>query len=226
MSGAIVLLSGGQDSATCLALAKSQKKEVVGLTINYGQRHYLELDAAAKLAELAGVVHRVLDFSDMFQTLDHTSTMVHRTGDDRDVSESHPIHPHLPSSFLPGRNYLLLGFAAIQAFNLGFHTIYTGTCETDYSGYPDCRRSTIDAIQKALSEAMEWEFEILTPLMFLTKVKTVQLMVKLGRLDWYRSTHTCYNNQRPPCGKCPSCILREKGFAEAGIVDPLLYWKG
>lgn len=222
MSGALVLVSGGQDSATCLAMAKKDHEQVEALSIYYGQRHALELEAAANLTRMAGIPHMVLDFFSLFQSLDTSSTMVKRDGDGRDVGEAHPIHKHLPSSFLPGRNYLLLGFAAIRAFNLGFHTIYTGTCQTDYSGYPDCRRSAIDAIQTALSLAMEWHFEILTPLMFLTKAQTVQLMVKLGCLDWYRVSHTCYNNQRPPCGKCPACILRAKGFQGAGVVDPLV----
>jgi 7-cyano-7-deazaguanine synthase len=203
-------------------MATTEYSKVEALTICYGQRHALELEAAATIAKLAGVPHTILDFSDLFRSLDKSSTMVKRDGDIRDVGEAHPIHKHLPSSFLPGRNYLLLGFAAIRAFNLEFHTIYTGTCQTDFSGYPDCRRSAIVAIQEALTAAMEWQFDIFTPLMFLTKAQTVNLMDKLGKLDWYKHTHTCYNNKRPPCGTCPSCTLRAKGFREAGVLDPLL----
>ena len=218
---AVVLLSGGQDSATCLAIADNSFPSVYALSVNYGQRHRLELQMATLLARTVGCHHKVVDFP-VLAELDKTSTMVARDGDERLVSEAHPIHKHLPSSFLPGRNYMLLGLAAVHAFNIGADTIFTGTCQTDYSGYPDCRREAIDAIEYALQMAMDFPaLEIRTPLMYLTKAETVLKMKALNRLHWYAHTHTCYNNMLPPCGKCPSCVLRAKGFIEAGVKDPL-----
>ena len=220
---AVVLLSGGQDSATCLAIACNKYDGVHALSIHYGQRHALELEMAATLCALANVPHTILDFRELFQTLDKTSTMVVRPGDARSVFEAHPIHQHLPSSFLPGRNYLLLGMAAVFAFNLNATQILTGVCQTDFSGYPDCRRPTIDAIENALRLALDFDaLQIRTPLMFLTKAETVQTMQRLGHLGWYEFTQTCYNGKRPPCGTCPACVIRAKGFSEAGIPDPLL----
>ena len=218
---AVVLLSGGQDSATCLAMACDEFPVVSAISFDYGQRHFSELKCAVTLAGIAGVSHRVIPFHSLSQ-LDQSSTMVKREGDKRDVSEAHPIHSHLPSSFLPGRNYLLLGLAAVYAFNLGAETIFTGTCQTDFSGYPDCRREAIDAIQEALRVAMDFKrLAIVTPLMYLTKAETVFEMQVRGKLHWYAHTQTCYNGLRPPCGQCPSCLLRAKGFKEAGIEDPL-----
>lgn len=221
---AVVLLSGGQDSATCLAIAASQYPRVWAISVDYGQRHRTELQMAKLLASaLIGESHHVIVPFPTLAALDSSSTMILHSGDERDVSEAHPIHKHLPSSFLPGRNYLLLGLAAIHAFNLGADTIFAGMCQTDFSGYPDCRREAIDAIQIALQKAMDFPaLDIRTPLMYLTKAQTVDVMQKLGKLDLYRYTQTCYNGKRPPCGICPACKLRAKGFAEAGIKDPLL----
>jgi 7-cyano-7-deazaguanine synthase len=220
---AVVLLSGGQDSATCLALASTKFRKVYAVSFDYGQRHRIELKLAGMLSRLAGCKNHVFVQFPSLAELDQTSTMLKRPGDTRDVSEAHPIHKHLPSSFLPGRNYMLLGLAAVYAFNIGAETIFTGTCQTDFSGYPDCRREAIDAIEEALRIAMDFpHLEILTPLMFRTKAETVLLMQSLGHLDWYAHTQTCYNGKRPPCNTCPACVLRAKGFAEAGIHDPLM----
>jgi len=188
---AVVLLSGGQDSATCLAIACDEFPKVWALSFDYGQRHKSELTMASQLARMANVDHSIVPFPSL-AGLDKSSTMVTREGDARKVSEAHPIHKHLPSSFLPGRNYLLLGLAAVYAFNLGAETIYTGTCQTDFSGYPDCRRSAIDAIEKALQVAMDFpNLEIRTPLMYLTKAETVMEMISRDRLHWYAYTQTC-----------------------------------
>ena len=221
---AVVLLSGGQDSATCLAMAQASGrfKKIYAVNFDYGQRHWIEMACAQALARLAGCEYQRIPFPTLSE-IDGYSTMISRQNETSpDVSAPHPIHKHLPSTFLPGRNYLLLGLAAAFAFNVGASVIFTGTCQTDYSGYPDCREEAIDAIAKALRIAMDFPVVINTPLMHLTKAETVWMMQSLGKLDWYAHTHTCYKGERPPCEECPACVLRAKGFAEAGIHDPLM----
>ena len=128
----------------------------------------------------------------------------------------------LPSTFVPGRNIFFLTIAAAYAYAHGITDIVTGVCQTDYSGYPDCRNATIQALEKTLSLGMDKPFKIHTPLMFLTKAQTVDMIDKLGYFDLLGLTHTCYVGKNPPCQKCPSCILRAKGFKEAKKQDPLI----
>ena len=109
------------------------------------------------------------------------------------------------------------------AYEKKTNIMYTGVCQTDFSGYPDCRQDFINSQEQTLSLALGTKIEINTPLMHLTKKETVLLMNKLNRLEWYEDTHTCYEGARPACGKCPACILRLKGFEQAGIKDPLSY---
>lgn len=210
----LVLLSGGQDSATCLAIAQTEFLHVETLGFYYGQRHQIELEQAKSLAKMVQVPFEILDLSLLSQlthnSLTHSGLKI----------ETKP--GELPNTFVDGRNMLFLTFAAIYAKQKGIHYIYTGVCQTDYSGYPDCRDDFIQSLNQTLNLAMEYPFQIVTPLMWLTKAQTVQRMQELGRLDWYRMTHTCYEGMRPPCGKCPACLLRQKGFDEAGVVDPLL----
>ena len=123
---------------------------------------------------------------------------------------------------MPGRNLIFLTYAAAWAWPNRIQHIVTGVAQTDYSGYPDCRRATIDALATALNLGMEFEFTIHTPLMDLSKKDTVLLADRLGALDAMALTHTCYAGERPPCGKCQACELRAKGFREAGIDDPLV----
>jgi 7-cyano-7-deazaguanine synthase len=112
---------------------------------------------------------------------------------------------------------------AAHAWTRGIATVVTGVCQTDYSGYPDCRADTMQALQDSIRLGMDFPaFTIATPLMHLTKAETVVMLKDLGRLDLLRWSHTCYNGSQPPCGSCPACLLRAKGFAEAGIADPLL----
>ncbi len=127
----------------------------------------------------------------------------------------------LPSTFVPGRNLIFLTFAAAYAYQRNIEHLVTGVAQTDYSGYPDCRERTIDALQKAIRLGMESDLHIHTPLMFLSKRETVELARDLGALHAMALTHTCYNGRRPPCGECAACRLRAKGFAEAGVEDPL-----
>ena len=128
----------------------------------------------------------------------------------------------LPKTFVPGRNLVFLTYAAAYAWQHGIRHLVTGVAQTDYSGYPDCREETILALQHALRLGMESSLEIHTPLMHLSKKETVMLALGLQAIPAMAHTHTCYLGERPPCGHCDACVLREKGFSEAGIADPLL----
>ncbi len=127
----------------------------------------------------------------------------------------------LPNTFVPGRNLVFITLAAAYAYQRGISEIVTGVCQTDFSGYPDCRESTMVALQAALRAGMDAPFTIHTPLMHLTKAQTVTMLRDLGGLPLLAYSHTCYEGAVPPCGRCPACVLRAKGFAEAGIADPL-----
>jgi 7-cyano-7-deazaguanine synthase len=214
---ALVLLSGGQDSCTCLAWACTRFDSVYTIGFDYNQRHRIELECSQKISLLAKAKeHFVVPISSLSYL--GGSALV-QTGD---INSHHVVNHELPASFVPGRNYLFLGLAAAKAYQLGIQDLITGVCETDFSGYCDCRDNSIKAIQVALSLCLGINIYIHTPLMWLTKAETVQMMIKMGCLDWYKDTHTCYEGQRPPCGECPACKIRAKGFKEAGIVDPLL----
>lgn len=213
---AVVLLSGGQDSATCLAWAQRRYRQLYAVTIDYGQRHRIELDAAAEIARRAGVP-RTLIPCDSFRALGGNAL----TGTEA-VADGVRADNHLPNTFVPGRNLVFITLAAAFAYQRGITEIVTGVCQTDYSGYPDCRADTMAALQTSLRTGMEFPVTIHTPLMHLTKAETVVMMRDLGRLDLLAWSHTCYNGQVPPCGACPACELRAKGFREAGIADPLV----
>jgi len=218
---ALVLLSGGQDSATCLAWAKTEFDEVHTVSFNYGQRHRIELQSSANLSVLAGAKSHLVIPILSIQSLGNSALVC-----SGDIGANHDIDSTLPASFVPGRNYIFLGLAAARAYQLNVSNLVTGVCQTDYSGYPDCRDLSIKAIEVALFLCLQKEFTIHTPLMWKTKAETVLMMKEFGKLDWYADTHTCYEGQRPPCGKCPACQLRQKGFREAGIVDPLMERRG
>jgi 7-cyano-7-deazaguanine synthase len=214
---ALVVLSGGQDSTTCLywAIRRFGHQAVAALTFDYGQRHRIELECAAAVARLAAVPHECLPI-DTFAALGGDALT------DPEIAVEAAEHGALPSTFVPGRNLIFLTFAAAYAYQRGIRHLVTGVAQTDYSGYPDCRETTIEALQQALRLGMESEVEIHTPLMHLSKKDTVLLAQELGALPAMAYTHTCYNGLRPPCGRCPACELRARGFAEAGIDDPLL----
>jgi 7-cyano-7-deazaguanine synthase len=211
-----VVLSGGQDSTTCLwwAIERFGRANVDCLTFDYGQRHRVELECAARVADHARVRATVLPI-DTFGALGGSAL----TDDDIDVNEA--PEGSLPATFVPGRNLVFLTYAAAWAWPRDISDIVTGVAQTDYSGYPDCRRETIEALERTLELGMEREFTIHTPLMDLSKRETVLLARELGALDAMALTHTCYEGKRPPCGQCQACVLRARGFAEAGIEDPL-----
>lgn len=219
MQTALVVLSGGQDSTTCLywSLRQFGTNAVRALSFDYGQRHRVELRAAERVAARASVPHTVLPI-DTFAALGGNALT------DREIAVAEGVEPGngLPNTFVPGRNLIFLTFAAAFAYRQGITQLVTGVAQTDYSGYPDCREDTLQALQTALRLGMEAPIELHTPLMHLSKADTVRLAVELGALEALADSHTCYNGQRPPCGHCPACQLRAKGFAEAGIKDPLL----
>lgn len=216
---ALVLLSGGQDSTTCLywAVDRFGADAVHSLSFDYGQRHRIELDCAARIAATAGVSYRCLPI-DTFAALGGNALTDNaikvQSGSDDDAT--------LPNTFVPGRNLIFLTFAAAYAYQRGITQLVTGVAQTDYSGYPDCRETTLTALQQSLRLGMELDVTIHAPLMHRSKSETVQLAADLNAIDVMAMTHTCYRGERPPCRQCAACVLRAKGFAEAGVADPLL----
>ncbi|SCK18349.1 7-cyano-7-deazaguanine synthase QueC [Vogesella sp. LIG4] len=218
---ALVVLSGGQDSTTCLywALREFGAANVEAVTFDYGQRHRVELDAARKVAAMAGVRQTVLPI-DTFAAIggnaltDDAITPEAGARDDGDAA--------LPNTFVPGRNLVFLSFAAAFAYTRGIEHVVTGVAQTDYSGYPDCRENTLKALELTLRLGMDSRVTLHTPLMFMSKAETVHLAQQVGAMEALAWSHTCYNGEVPPCGHCASCELRAKGFDEAGVIDPLL----
>ncbi len=216
---ALVVLSGGQDSTTCLywAIDRFGTENVSSLTFDYGQRHRVELDCAAQVARFARVANSRLPI-DTFAALGGDALTDSAIEIDAGISAS----TGLPNTFVPGRNLIFLTFAAAFAYQRGIDNLVTGVAQTDYSGYPDCREETIRALQASLRLGMESRVVIHTPLMHLSKKETVELARDLGGLEAMALTHTCYKGARPPCQTCAACKLRARGFREAGIEDPLL----
>ncbi len=225
-TSALVLFSGGQDSTTCLAWALNRYERVETIGFDYGQRHRVELDArlvvmdqlrrqfphwGRKLGE-----DQVLDLAVLGQISEssltrETAMRMESTG--------------LPSSFVPGRNLVFLTLAAALAYRRDLQVLVTGVCETDFSGYPDCRDDTVKAMQLALSLGMDRRFLLETPLMWIDKAQTWALAERLGGqvlIDLVvEQTHTCYLGDRSQrhawgygCGSCPACELRARGFAQ------------
>jgi 7-cyano-7-deazaguanine synthase len=187
------------------------------VTFDYGQRHRIELDCAARVAALAGVPHTVLPI-DTFAALGGNAL----TDAAVTVQSGVEVHTQLPNTFVPGRNLIFLTFAAALAYQRAIHHLVTGVTQTDYSGYPDCRETTLRALEQAIRLGMDYDLTLHAPLMFKSKADSVRLARDLGALPALAYSHTCYNGQQPPCGVCPACELRAKGFAEAGIPDPLV----
>ena len=206
---AIVIFSSGQDSTTCLfqAIAEYGKENVETMTFQYGQRHSIELEKAKWIAQDLGVKQTFIDTS-IIKAITHNALM------DENVHIEQKDNK-LPNTFVDGRNALFLLYAAIYAKGQGIQDIITGVCETDFSGYPDCRDVFIKSMNVTLNLAMDYQFNIKTPLMYLTKAQTWQLADELGVLDYVRNyTHTCYEGVDGGCSQCPSCILRDKGLKE------------
>ncbi|TWE01788.1 preQ(0) biosynthesis protein QueC [Neobacillus bataviensis] len=204
---AVVVFSGGQDSTTCLFWALKQFKEVEVVTFDYNQRHSLEIECAKNIANELGVRHHILDMSLLNQLAPNALTR-------NDIEVKEGEDGELPSTFVPGRNLLFISFAGVLASQVGAKHLVTGVCETDFSGYPDCRDIFIKSLNVTLNLSMDTEFVIHTPLMWLDKAETWQLADELDALEFVREkTLTCYNGIiADGCGECPSCLLRKKGL--------------
>lgn len=204
---AIVVFSGGQDSTTCLFWAVQTFKEVEVVTFNYNQRHKAEIDCAINIANELNVRHHLLDMQLLNQLAPNALTR-----DDIEVKEGE--NGGLPSTFVPGRNLIFLSFAAVLASQVNAKHIITGVCETDFSGYPDCRDAFIKSLNVSINLSMDQQFVIHTPLMWLDKAETWKLAADLDALDFVREkTLTCYEGViGDGCGECPACKLRKQGL--------------
>jgi len=223
MKKAIVLLSGGLDSTTCLAYAKNQGFECYALSFNYGQKNHTELHAAKRIATHFNATHRIFNL-DMQQFGGSALTDASLDVPDHDAN-----HHDIPITYVPARNTIFLSIALAWAEVVGAKDIFIGVSYVDYSGYPDCRPEYIKAYESMANLATkvgveENDIKIHTPIIHLSKAETIQLGHQLG-VD-YAMTVTCYraNAEGHACGKCDSCMLRKKGFAEANIADVTSYF--
>ena len=229
---AVVLLSGGLDSATTLAIARSEGFQCYALTFSYGQRHKREVEAAKKIAHLLGVIeHRVVDidlagFGGSALTDPAIEVPKQKIRNSKfEIRNSRQI----PPTYVPARNTIFLSYALAWAEVLGAFDIYIGVNVTDYSGYPDCRAEFIAAFEKTANLATaaavrhQGRYRIHTPIINMTKARIILTGTKLG-VD-FSLTHSCYDPDEwgRSCGRCDSCRLRLKGFAEAGLKDPIEY---
>ncbi|HYF76065.1 MAG TPA: 7-cyano-7-deazaguanine synthase QueC [Symbiobacteriaceae bacterium] len=226
MRKAIVLLSGGLDSTTCMGVAVHEGYEVYPISFHYNQRHSTELESARAVAEYFGVPadrHLIVDLG---RTIRGSSL----TGD-AEVPLGRPVEDmgsDIPSTYVPSRNIIFLAHAASRAEAVGAEAIYIGVNALDYSGYPDCRPEFVAAFQQVLNVGTKPGVEgrpvrIETPLLNLTKAEVVKLGVRVGAP--LQHSYTCYSGTRPSCGVCDACLLRLKGFREAGVEDPIPYVK-
>ncbi len=223
---ALVLFSGGQDSTTCLAWSLNHYDKVETIGFSYGQRHAVELTVRP------GILQKIRNFSEDWNKKlgeDHVFDLsligkLSETAMTSDV-EIKMMENGLPNTFVPGRNLMFLMVAAMLAYRRGLNVLVGGMCETDFSGYPDCRDDAIKAMQLALNIGMDTRLDLVTPLMWKNKKETWQLAAELGGQGLVdlivNETHTCYvgEHDKPSawgfgCGKCPACLLRKKGFEE------------
>ena len=220
MSRAIILLSGGLDSATAAAIAKDKGYELFALTIDYGQRHRIEIESAKKIAKCLGVAKHVIMPIDLriFGGSSLTSGM-----EVPKDSSFEQIGQTIPNTYVPARNTVFLSLALAYAESVGAEKIYIGISEVDYSGYPDCRREFLQAFNALANLAtanLAASFSVEAPLLSLSKKETILRGLELG-VD-YSLTFTCYDPTPvgKSCGRCESCQLRSSAFREAGIPDP------
>lgn len=225
-SKCLVVLSGGQDSTTCLYWAKQNFDEVHAVTFDYNQRHRIELDSAKTIARNAEVAsHEIVTLGPI---LKGTSPLV-STNELEQYADHNSLPGGLEKTFVPMRNQLFLTIAANRAYVLGITDLVTGVCQEDFGGYPDCRQTFIDALQDACNEgtftgqdgALD-SLSIHTPLMDLTKAESVIMAVENGAYAALAWSHTAYDGAYPPTGHDHATLLREKGFFEANIPDPLI----
>lgn len=220
---AVVLYSGGLDSTTCMAIARADGLDPYAISFAYGQRHSIELDKARQYASRIGAVdHQLVQFDlRPFGGSSLTS--------EQEVPKDRPMDDAIPTTYVPARNTIFLSFALSWAEALGAFDIYIGVNALDYSGYPDCRPEYIQAFETLANLATRagvektGRYRIHAPLLHLSKAEIIRLGLRLG-VD-YGLTHSCYDPSAAgrACGRCDSCHLRLKGFAEAGVEDPVEY---
>ena len=220
---AVILSSGGLDSTTVMAIARSEGFEIYSLTFNYGQRHSIELQAANRVAETFGAINHLVINIDLATIGGSalTDDIEVPKGRDEDV-----IQKQVPVTYVPARNTIFLSYGLAWAEVLGASDIFIGVNAVDYSGYPDCRPEYIEAFEHMANLATRAGIEndvkltIRTPLIRMTKAEIIKTGIELN-VD-YGMTHSCYDPslEGNACGQCDSCLLRKKGFAEAGIADP------
>jgi 7-cyano-7-deazaguanine synthase len=223
---AVILLSGGLDSATTAAIARAERFALYAISVDYGQRHRFELDCARRVAESVGATEHKLvkiDLASLGGSALTADIAVPQGRSDAEISAGIPI------TYVPARNTVMLSLALGYAEVLDAVDIFIGVNAVDYSGYPDCRPEFVAAFEKLANLATKAgvegtaDFKVHTPLIHLTKAEIIKRGTELG-VD-YRLTHTCYapNDKGIACGRCDACHLRKKGFADAGLVDPIQY---
>lgn len=223
---AVILLSGGLDSATTLAIAKKEGFKCCTLTFSYGQRHSIELKAAKKIAKFFAARHKIIEISPAVFAGSALTDKSIKVPLDRNLKSS-----TIPITYVPARNTIFLSYALAFAESIGAFDIFLGVNATDYSGYPDCRPEYIRVFEKLANLATaaaiqkKGKYKIHTPIIKMTKSQIIKTGTRLG-VD-YSLTHSCYNPDKAgkPCGRCDSCRLRIRGFAQAGLKDPLKYLK-
>ncbi|MFD2617304.1 7-cyano-7-deazaguanine synthase QueC [Terrilactibacillus laevilacticus] len=218
---AVIVLSGGLDSTTCMGIAQNEEYELYPITFSYGQRHDREVEQAKKIANYFHVKHHKIVDINFFKQIGGSAL----TDTNIDVPND-GVEEGIPATYVPARNMIFLSLASAYAEVIGADAIFIGVSSVDYSGYPDCRPEFIDSMNKTINLATktgvtEQALTIKAPLMHLTKSETVELGTKLGVP--YHLTTSCYNGEEEACGTCDSCRLRIKGFKEAGLVDPIPY---
>jgi len=218
---AIVLLSGGLDSAVAIYLAKSKGYEVYALSFSYGQKHTKELECAKNLAKKVGAKeHKIVNLA--LNSWGGCSL----TDDSMEVKTGDAERSDIPDTYVPARNMVFLSVAASYAEAVKAQDIFIGVSQVDYSGYVDCRQEFIEAMEKAINQGTELAVEQKKPIMIhapfinMTKAEEIKMGLELG-LD-FADTWTCYKGGEKPCGECDSCLLRLKAFEEAGMIDPLM----
>jgi 7-cyano-7-deazaguanine synthase len=212
MKRALVIFSGGQDSTTCLYWAMKRYDEIHAITFNYGQKHSIELECAKEICSINNIKQVIIDISFLDTIVESALT---NGGDVNKLNKK-----GLPSSFVPNRNQIFITLAHSYLQKIGGGDLITGVCQTDYSGYPDCRREYIDAIELATNLGSDERINIITPLMFLDKAETFKFASDEGFLnEIVNLSHTCYNGVRDNifewgagCGECPACQLRAEGW--------------
>jgi 7-cyano-7-deazaguanine synthase len=222
---AVVLLSGGIDSSTTLAVAKNLGFEIYAISFKYGQRHQIELESAKELAKYFEVKKHMIFEIDMKKIIKSALTSALEVPKERSLNE---IGTEIPTTYVPARNIIFLSIALGWAETTNAYDIFIGANAVDYSGYPDCRPEFVEAFQKLANLATKTgvegkQIKVHAPLISLTKGEIIKKGIELG-VD-YSLTHSCYDPSPngEACGRCDSCLLRKKGFKEAGIEDPIEY---